>query len=152
MITSIIRFLNFILVALLAGTSFGIWIGLNPINYSASTYIEQKRHLVVSLQTLLVSLVIMATFVTIASAFLQRKNKKVFIALLFAALFLLACIFITRFVNLPIQTEMLTWNVNSFPENWTTLRDKWWTLHIMRTIAELIALALVTWTNVQKNN
>jgi hypothetical protein len=47
---------------------------------------------------------------------------------------------------------MLTWNVNSFPENWTTLRDKWWTLHIMRTIAELIALALVTWTNVQKNN
>ncbi|MDB5014791.1 MAG: hypothetical protein JWQ25_2993 [Daejeonella sp.] len=150
MITSIIRFSNIILVALLAGTSFGIWMGLNPMNYSASTYIEQQQHLVRSLQTLLVSLVIITTLVTIASAFLQQKNKNVFIALLVAALFLLSCIFITRLGNLPIQTEMLTWNANSFPENWTTLRDQWWTFHIMRTIAELIALALVVWTSVQK--
>ena len=150
MITSIIRFSNIILVALLAGTSFGILIGFNPMKYSVSTYIEQQQHLVLSLQTLLVSLVIIATLVTITSAFLQRKNKNVFIALLFAALFLLSCIFITRFGNLPIQTEILTWKANSFPENWTILRDKWWTFHIMRTIAELIALALVAWTSVQK--
>ena len=150
--TTIIRFLNIILVALLAGTSFGIWLGLNPMNYSTSTYIEQQQHLVLSLQTLLVSLVIIATLVTIASAFLQRKDKKTFIALLFAALFLLLCIIITRFGNLPIQIEMLTWNANSFPDNWTTLRDKWWSFHIMRTVAELIALALVAWTSVQKSN
>ncbi|HEV8080530.1 MAG TPA: hypothetical protein VGP43_07455, partial [Chitinophagaceae bacterium] len=70
MTTSIIRFINIILVALLAGTSFGIWMGFNPMNYSASTYIEQQQHLVLSLQTLLVSLVIIATLVTFASAFL----------------------------------------------------------------------------------
>lgn len=149
MTTSIIRFLNILLVALLAGTSFGIWMGLNPMNYSASTYIEQQQNLVVSLQTLLVPLVIMATLVTIVSAFLQRKNKKVSIALLLAALLLLSCIFITRFGNLPIQTEILKWKANFFPENWTTLRDKWWLYHIMRTIAELIALALIAWTSVQ---
>jgi len=148
--TSIIRFLNIILVALLAGTSFGIWIGFNPMNYSASTYIEQQQHLVASLQTMLVSLVIIATLLTIASAFLQRKNRNNFIALIFAALFLLSCIFITRLGNLPIQKEMLTWSANYFPENWTTLRDKWWTFHVMRTIAELIALVLVAWTSVQK--
>ena len=152
MITSIIRFSNIILVALLAGASFGIWMGFNPMNYSVSTYIEQQQHLVLSLQTLLVSLVIIATLVTITSAFLQRKNKNIFIALLFAALFLLSCILITRLGNLPIQTEILTWKTNSFPENWTILRDKWWTFHIMRTIAELIALALVAWASVQKNN
>jgi len=148
--TSIIRFLNIILVALLAGTSFGIWIGFNPMNYSASTYIEQQQHLVASLQTMLVSLVIIATLLTIASAFLQRKNRNNFIALIFAALFLLSCIFITRLGNLPIQKEMLTWSANYFPENWTTLRDKWWTFHVMRTIAELIALVLVAWTSFQK--
>lgn len=150
MIKSIIQFINIILVALLAGTSFGIWIGLNPMTYSASTYIEQQQHLIRSLQTLLVSLVIIATLVTIASAFLQRKNKKIFIALIFAGLFLLSCIIITRLGNLPIQKEMLTWNANSFPENWTTLRDKWWTFHVIRTIAELIALFIVAWTSVQK--
>ncbi len=150
MTTSIIRFINIILVALLAGTSFGIWMGFNPMNYSASTYIEQQQHLVLSLQTLLVSLVIIATLVTFASAFLQRKNRQILVALIFAALFLLSCIVITRLGNLPIQKEMLTWNANSFPENWTTLRDKWWAFHVMRTIAELIALVLVTWTSVQK--
>lgn len=147
-----IRFLNIILVALLAGTSFGIWMGLNPMDYSTSTYIEQQQHLVVALQTLLVSLVIMATLVTVASAFLQRKDKATFVALLLAALCLFLCIIITRFGNLPIQTEMLTWHANSPPEDWTMLRDKWWSFHIMRTIAELIALALVAWTSVQKSN
>ncbi len=151
MATPIIRFINTILVALLAGTSFGIWIGLNPMNYSVSTYIEQQQNLILSLQILLVSLVIVSTLVTIASAILQRKNRKIFIALILAALFLLSCIIITRFGNLPIQKEMLTWKANSFPENWTTFRDKWWTFHVMRTIAELIALILVAWTSVQKH-
>ena len=151
MIVSIIRFSNIILVALLAGTSFGIWMGFNPMNYSAATYIEQQQHLVLSLNTLMVSLIIIATLVTIASAILQRQNKTVFIALLFASLFLASCIFISRLGNLPIQTEMLKWNVDSMPNNWAMLRDNWWTFHIMRTIVELIALVLIAWTSVLSN-
>jgi hypothetical protein len=151
MIASIIRFSNIILVALLAGTSFGIWMGFNPKNYSAATYIEQQQHLVLSLNTLMVSLIIIATLVTIASAILQRQNKTGFIALLFASLFLASCIFISRLGNLPIQTEMLKWNVDSMPNNWAMLRDNWWTFHIMRTIVELIALVLIAWTSVISN-
>ncbi|MEO8446419.1 MAG: DUF1772 domain-containing protein [bacterium] len=150
MTSVLIRFLNIILAALLAGTSFGIWMGLNPMNYSASTYLEQQQNLVRSLNALMVSLVIIATLVTLVSAFLQRKDKRVFITLLFATFFFTSCIFISIFGNLPIQTEMLTWNVGSLPDNWTLLRDKWWSLHIMRTIAELIALVLIVWTIVFK--
>lgn len=145
MTTSIIRFINIILAALLAGTSFAILIGLNPMNYSPATYLEQQQQLVQSLNTLMVSLVILATLVTIVSAFLQRQNKIVFIVLLIAAAFFASCIFISRFGNLPIQNEMLTWRVDSLPNNWTDLRDRWWTLHIIRTIAELIALVLIAW-------
>src|ERR1035437_3931658 len=141
MTKSIIRFLNIILVGLLAGTSFGIWIGLNPMTYSVSTYIEQQQHLVNSLNTLIISLV---------SAYFQRQNKSVFIALLIAAAFLASCIFISRFGNLPIQKEILTWNVGYVPSNWTILRDKWWSFHILRTIAELSAFVLIAWTSVQK--
>ncbi|MFN0215257.1 MAG: anthrone oxygenase family protein [Saprospiraceae bacterium] len=150
MTKTILQFFNIILVALLAGTSFGIWMGFNPTNYSATTYLEQQQHLVRSLNTLMVSMVISATLVTIASAYLQRKNKKVYIALLLAAAFLASCIFISRFGNLPIQTEMLAWKIDALPEDWTMLRDKWWNFHIIRTIAELIALVLVAWTSVQK--
>jgi len=142
-----IRFVNIILAALLAGTSFGIWMGLNPNNYAPATYLEQQQQLVQSLNTLMVSLVIAVTVITIISAFLQRKNKTVFIILLIASVFFASCIVISKFGNLPIQTEMLNWKTTSLPDNWTSLRDKWWSFHIVRTIAELIALALVSWTS-----
>jgi archaellum biogenesis protein FlaJ (TadC family) len=146
---SLVRFFNVILAALLAGTSFGIWLGFNPKNYSTSTYLEQQQNLIGSLNTLMISLVVLATMVTLPSAFLQRKNRTVFVTLLAAAAFFISCMLITRFGNVPIQTEMLTWEANAMPANWTTLRDKWWSYHMMRTIVELIALVLVTWTIVQ---
>lgn len=145
MTTTFLRFINLILAALLAGTSFGIWMGLNPNNYSPATYLEQQHQLVQSLNTLMVSLVIAATIITIISAFLQRKNKTVFIILLIASVCFASCIFISKFGNLPIQTEMLNWKTDSLPDNWISLRDKWWKFHIGRTIVELIALALVSW-------
>jgi hypothetical protein len=150
MTTSIIRFLNIILAALLAGTSFGIWVGFSPMNYSVSTYLEQQQNLVRSLNTLMVAMVVLATLVSVASAFLQRKNKLVFVALLLAAACFASCILISRFGNLPIQQDMLTWSVDSLPADWTMLRDKWWSFHIIRTIAELMALVLVAWASIQK--
>lgn len=145
---SVIRFVNIIIAALLAGTSFGIWMGFNPMHYSAATYIEQQQNLVRSLNTLMVSLVIVATLITAVSAYLQRKDKKIFVALLVAAACFAACIFISRFGNLPIQKEMLNWTADLLPSDWAMLRDEWWSLHIMRTIAELIALVIVAWTSV----
>ncbi len=145
----LLRFLNIMLAALLAGTSFGIWLGFNPINFSASTYVEQQQNLVLSLNTLMVAMVFATTAITLISALLQRKNKTVLGALLLAAALFISCIIITRFGNVPIQTEMLKWTVNKLPENWTELRDKWWSFHITRTVVELIALALVAWTIVQ---
>lgn len=148
MTTSIIRFLNIILAALLAGVSFGIWIGFNPVDLSASTYVEQQQNMLRALKVLMVSLVFMAAILTIVSAFLQKNNRTVFITLLVAAIFFIACILITRFGNKPIDDIVLTWTSDSLPGNWTELRDKWWSFHIMRTIAELAALLLVTWTSV----
>lgn len=148
--TSIIRFLNIIIAALLAGVSFGIWIGFNPMDLSASVYIEQQQNMLQALRVLMVLLVLTATIITIISAFLHKGNKPVFVALLVAATFFIACILITRFGNKPIDDIVLTWTSNSPPDNWTELRDKWWSLHIMRTIAELAALFLVTWTSVKK--
>jgi hypothetical protein len=77
------------------------------------------------------------------------KKQNCFVTLLVAASFSISCMLITRFGNVTIQTEMLKWEANAMPANWTTLRDKWWSYDMMRTIVELIALVLVTWTIVQ---
>ncbi len=45
----------------------------------------------------------------------------------------------------------MTWTSSSLPANWSEIREQWWSLHILRTIAELIALVLVTWTSIKKN-
>ncbi|WP_176956111.1 anthrone oxygenase family protein [Catalinimonas alkaloidigena] len=151
MALSLLRFLDIILAALLAGTSFGIWVGFNPAIFSASTYVEQQQNLVSSLNSLMIVLVIAATVITLLSAFLQLKNKPAFVALLLAAALFIACMVITRFGNVPVQTEILKWTVDTLPENWTDFRDKWWSFHIARTVVELVALVLITWTVVKNN-
>jgi hypothetical protein len=150
MTTSIIRFLNIIIAALLAGTSFGIWMGFNPLNLSPSTYIEQQQNMIRALNSFMLILVFGATVITIISAILQRDDKQAFIPLLIASLFFIACILISRFGNQPINNEIMTWTSGTVPGNLSELRDKWWTFHIFRTIAELIALFLVTWTSIKK--
>jgi archaellum biogenesis protein FlaJ (TadC family) len=148
MTTSIVRFINIIVAALLAGVSFGIWIGFNPLKLSPSTYIEQQQNMLRALKVLMISLVIFAALITISSAFLQKNNKPAFISLLVAAVFFISCILITRFGIKPIDDKVMTWTVNSIPGDWTELRDKWWLLHKLRTFVELIALFLVTWTSI----
>ena len=151
MTTSIIRFVNIIVAALLAGTSFGIWIGFNPLNLSPSTYIEQQQNTIRALKALMITLVFSTTVITIISAFLQISNKPGFFTLLIAAVFFIACIVISRFGNQPINKIIMTWTPDSLPTNLSELRDKWWSFHVMRTIAELIALCLITWTGIKKD-
>ena len=151
-VTTLVRFLNIIVAGLLAGVSFGIWIGFNPSGLSPSTFIEQQQNMLQSLRTLMVSLVVLATIITILSAYLQKHDKSAFIPLILAAVFFIACILITRFGNKPIDDIVITWTTDTIPNNWSELRDNWWSFHILRTIAEIIAMLLVTWTSIKKDS
>ena len=151
MYKSILRFLNIILAAVLAGISLGIWLGFNPANLSPATYVEQQQNMLGSLNVLMISLVILATIITLLSAWLQKSDKSVFITLLIAAAFFISCIIISRFGNQPLNNIIMTWTSSTLPENWPEIRDQWWSFHIMRTIAELVALVLVSWTSIKKD-
>jgi hypothetical protein len=152
MIISMLRFLNIIVIALLAGISAGILIGFNPMTLSPSTYVEQQQHMLQALRVLMIVLVFVATVITILAALLQRKNRITFLMLLMASAFLIVCIVITRFGNKPIDDLVLTWRVDSLPSDWMELRDQWWSLHILRVITEVVALLLVTWASIKKDH
>lgn len=147
----IIRTLNILLAAILAGVSFGIWIGFSPHGLSPSAYVEQQQNMLHGLRVLMVVLVLAATIITLTLAVLERRDKPAFIGLLAATGLYIACILITMLGNKPIDDIVLTWNSASLPVNWAELRDHWWTLHIWRAIVELAALFLVTWTSVRKD-
>jgi archaellum biogenesis protein FlaJ (TadC family) len=119
---------------------------------SPTAFIEQQQNMLQSLRTLMVSFVFIATLITILSAYLQKHDKSNFISLIIAAVFFIACILITLFGNKPIDDKVITWTKDAIPNNWTELRDNWWSFHILRTIAEIIALLLVTWTSIRKDS
>lgn len=149
---SVIIFINIIFVALVTGTMFGIWIGYNPKTLSESTYIEQQQNMISHLNVLMPMLGMIGIIFTALHAFLQKSNKINFYSLLFAVLLLIASGLITRFGNQSINEIVMTWSLDSSPENWEDLRNKWWSLHIIRTITAITALFIIVRAGINPEN
>ncbi len=147
----LIRFFNVVMVSLVAGSIFGIWLGYNPKDLSAPTFIEQQQSAITDLNTLMPILGLITILLTFASAILHKKEKRVFAILLMAALCLIISGLTTRFGNQPINSIVMTWDMNTPPDNWMELRDQWWTYHKIRTFSALIALCLIVWVSVGRN-
>ena len=89
--------------------------------------------------------------VTVVHAFFQKANKVVFMMLLTAALLLIVSGLVTRFGNQPINSIVMTWTPDTPPDNWIELRDKWRSLHIVRTFASFFSLCLIVWVSIKKS-
>ena len=146
-----IRFLNIILVALVSGATFGIWFGYNPKTFSASTYIEQQQGAIRGLNTMMPALGLGTVLLTLFSAFQQKDDKSTVLQLLTASVLLIGSGLITRFGNQPINSMVMTWTADSMPADWTAWRDRWWSFHIIRTLASLLALLLIVWAALRKS-
>lgn len=143
----LIGFINIMIIALMAGTVFGIWLGYNPAEYSSSTFVEQQQAAIRALNVTLPVLGAIAILLTIISAYLARASSNTLYLLLTTILFLLVAALVTRFGNQPINAIVITWSIQAPPENWTTLRDSWWQWHIIRTLAMIAALSLILLAN-----
>ena len=151
MTTRIIRFCNIVMVALVTGTIFGIWIGYNPKDLSASTFIEQQQNAILALNTLMPILGLITILLTLTSAFLLRKDKIAFSVLVVASVFLIISGLTTKFGNQPINSTVMTWDMNTPPNNWTELRNQWWIFHELRTLSAFIGLCLIVWASIKKD-
>ena len=142
MAANIIRFVLLVLLALLVGTMFGIWVGYNPSSLSASAYVEQQQNAIRSLNTLLPAMGAICILLTVALAFTSKGDPRNRYLLMAAAILMIVAALITRFGNQPLNAVVITWVAQSPAANWAQLRDEWWHWHILRTIAGVVALAL----------
>jgi hypothetical protein len=138
------------MAGLIAGTLFGIWIGYNPQHLSGQTYVEQQQGVINALNILMPILGLITIILTLISAYIQRDDQLVFIALLVAAVLLITSGLVTRFGNQPINSIVMTWDKTNLPNNWIELRNKWWSLHIIRAVTALAAFCLIIWTSMRK--
>jgi uncharacterized membrane protein len=60
-----------------------------------------------------------------------------------AVTLLVLVVALTITVNLPINADQLHWNAASPPADWTDVRDRWQIAHAARTVAAVLAFALL---------
>ncbi len=143
MIVMIILFIDLLLVSLLVGAMFGVWLFFNPVGLSTAFYVELHQHGIRKLNTPMPRLGAVCTFLTIALAILERGNHTVCYLLVATVVCLVAGGMITRFLNQPINSQVMTWSIQAPPSNWTELRDQWWKWHVLRTLVGISCLSFL---------
>ena len=141
MINNIIRFIRLDLILVLAlftGTLFGIWIGSNPLKLSAAAYVEVTQNMLRSLGPVMQVLGPLSIILTITLAVLLKGRERYL--LLAAVGCIIATAIITFVVNQPINSELMTWSIDTPPANWMELRDRWWSGHVARTLTAIAGL------------
>lgn len=142
MADNILRFLLLLLLSLLVGTMFGIWVGYNPASLSASSYVEQQQNAIRAFNTLLPMIGAVCILMTVGLAVRARSDSRVRYVHLAAAILMVVAAVVTRFGNQPINAIVMTLSAQSPAVDWMQLRDDWWQWHIVRSIAGICALAL----------
>lgn len=142
MAVNVTRFVLLVLLSLLVGTMFGIWVGYNPARLSALSYVEQQQNAIRAFNTLLPGMGAVCILLTAVLAFRGRSGSRVRNLHIAAAILMVVAAVVTRFGNQPINAVVMTWNAQAPDANWMQLRDTWWGWHIVRSIAGIGALAL----------
>jgi uncharacterized membrane protein len=142
MLANSVRFAALFLTSLLVGSMVGVWLGFNPAALSPSAFVEMQQNAIRALNVSLPALGFICIALLAVLAWLTKNDKTARYLLVAAAICLAVAGLITRFGNQPINAVVMTWSPQSPATNWTELRDTWWQLHILRTVAGVSALAL----------
>lgn len=143
MLPRFVDLLSLLFAALVVGSMFGLWLGLNPSGLPAAVYVTQHQQLVRGLNVALPAMGGVAIAFTLAAAYLARQQPERLTLLLVGAAGLIAAGLITRFFNQPINAVVMTWTAESPPATWVELRDTWWSWHVARTGAGMVGLCSV---------
>ena len=143
MLSTIADFASLLLMSLVVGAMFAVWLIFNPAGLDAATYVTQQQHAIRTLNVAMPLLGLVTLLATIASAMFARGDHVRLTLIAAAAVFLLAAGLITRFLNQPINAIVSEWTTAWQAENWTQLRDAWWRWHVWRLGAGLGGLSLM---------
>ena len=85
--------------------------------------------------TLIPALIAILTVVVLAFRSKARIPRSHLTALVLLTLVLV----MTITINMPINADQLTWNIETPPAGWMTVRDHWQIAHTLRTVAAVVA-------------
>jgi hypothetical protein len=140
---TLLQGLALVLISLVLGTVFGIWRGYDPLGYSPATFIEVHQGAVRGLNTLIPLLGIATLTTTVLLAIGARERPAVLGVYIAAILAIAVAGLVTRFGNQPINEQVMGWTVGNLPADWTAIRDRWWSFHLIRLAASFVGELLL---------
>jgi hypothetical protein len=112
---------SLLFVGLTAGAAYVVWLVYDPNGMSSAFYVENMQHSIRRLTIPLPTIVVLGLLFTAVATVQARSDRAVFSLLATACLCVLAVGLITRFGNIPINNQILTWNIDSPPADWLTI-------------------------------
>ena len=129
---------------LLAGTAAGLQVAVLIVqttlrSFDASVYTQVRQVELAKLDDLAAHPVPSLIAVSLLVIFAGRSRGRTFWLALTALILLAAVLATSLLVNDPINAQQLTWNVQTPPADWASVRDRWQIAHAVRTVAALVA-------------
>lgn len=143
MTRKIVLFAALLFAALIAGGQYVVWWDYNPADMSAAFYTEKMQRAIRVIGTPLFSVQCAAAVMTIASAWLARRDRGTLKLLLATCACYVTAVLLTKFGAIPILNQIATWNLNSPPATWREAADRWWWIHTWRFGFQLMGLCLL---------
>lgn len=141
MLLHIVQFISLFLMALATGVVFSHLLEKNTkATLSAPVFLKIQQVLLRNFGGVTGLIEGGAFLATLIVAFLVRQHPMAFFFTLVGVVCIAAMILVwTAFIN-PINQTVNTWTEQSLPPNWMHFRDRWASLHALRTVLAVIAL------------
>lgn len=143
MTKTIVLFLSIFVSGLTAGITLYVWLTGNPAELSYPTFVESLQS---DIRSLRASLLVVTSpglpLIALTAFFMRRERPKVYVVIAALLLFIVASLS-TRLGNIPINEEVMTWDLQTAPAGWQELIGEWWRWHQIRFVAMTGAFALL---------
>jgi uncharacterized membrane protein len=145
------QYTSLLLLVLVTGVFWGTWFSLSRsiASITSGTFLEIGKTMIHNLawpMRILFPAALLSTLLMLVGLFRERRGPgpgPAFYLALCGLLLFVAALLVTLLVNVPIDNQLIHWEVSTLPPNWEDVRDRWQFYHTIRTFAALGGLALV---------
>jgi uncharacterized membrane protein len=141
----VVQFFAQFLLLLVTGVFWGTWFALSRSinNFSPAEFIHIGKIIIENLAVPMRIIMPACILLMILSIpFYSKKRKSPgFYLIIFAAVFMVAALYITVDIEVPMDNEIRQWTASALPPYWETIRAKWEFFHTIRTLISLISFA-----------
>ena len=146
MTLKICEFVSIFLSAVVGGMYWGPWLALTrSINtFKPEVFLDVVDRLNGNMAGLMTVLTPVGLLSIVPLLFLSYRGRPTTFYLNLAGfiLFVIALL-VTVMIEVPIVKQMAGWTIATLPGNWTQLRDRWSSFHIVRVVAGIGGVALL---------